>query len=246
MGTVCTAAPLGLLALGSFGFNVEEQPAAYENARDVLSDSNAFVPVRTLDRATCMDSRLGSNGMRRNLPHMPGGGMTLALMKHFVRGGLMQESSYFHHQCLALQLGVGMVREILREPLGELELLWRLDIEFVDDSALLERLQDWALCGLPQKLLEGAESKEVFEGGLNPMLVAVNCNRPGFTLRQELVVERTGGYQAFSLDMWAAEPVAELLTDDPFERQCLALLYQLLSAGALRRVASPLLPAVLV
>lgn len=175
---------------------------------------------------------------------MPGGGMTLALMKHFVRGGLMQRCSYLHHSCKDLELGVATVKEIIANPTDELELLWRLDIDTEDDPAVLKELQDWALNGLPMGFLNEARPEEVFLGEPNPIMAVVNCSRSGFTLRQELISERTNGFEAFSFDMWAAAPVSEQIADNESELDCLTLLYQLLSAGTLRRLGSPLLPIV--
>lgn len=233
---VTAAVDLGGLALGSFGLDVLEQPTLYESALGVITHPGAFVGVDELMQATCVDDRLGSDGVRLALPHLPGGGMTLSLFWHLLYGE-KRIFPFLHADCLAMRLGVPMVREVLFQPQGERMLLRQLGIDDRTDGVLLP-LQEWALNYLPESFFEGMEHHETLVGDHTSIAFLINHQHPYYTLRQEVIPAVASGYGAFSADQWAVALIADTLTSDAFMKQCVEALGNLLIAGTARRAGS--------
>jgi hypothetical protein len=240
-------------AMGELGARIEDHETAFSRALDLTWSDNSFQPA-SLFYVTCMDDRPNASKALR----MPGGGMTLGFLAQFLWGDttlhlalqrLHDRMGLFcslHPDCLAMQGGVAVVREILANPTEEMELLQWLGLggSFTEDVFIA--LHTWAENDLPDDFISSSlsslDTKETFVGEHNPLVAVLNKTHRGRTFAYQATMPLvTMGFTAFSLDLWPARDFAGIFAGCAPGRvhvKALEALYLLMCVGFLRRVGS--------
>lgn len=190
------------------------------------------------NKATCIDGRLPESGERPALPHLPGGALTLAMLR-----GSTRDVRGFHRDCKAM----GLFSELLRylqtqSPEADFELLRALHIDMSRYWGFVEAAR--SLVGdiaKESEFLKGISYEETFTETTTPALAVVNRSKIGYTLSQKHLAEELD-IRAFSIDLWAVLPLAKQIVPLPSNeerRRVRELLCLWLCALTLRKVGSP-------